>query len=79
MTGPAVSNYFVAAVGLDGDHRVCMINQARDGTLSEDTSFRDEHTGTPCVQMNRDQWPHGATGFVRPHGVLFAVSEAPRR
>ncbi|WP_081916200.1 selenium-binding protein SBP56-related protein [Saccharothrix sp. NRRL B-16314] len=79
VTRLAVSNYFVAAVGLDGDHRVCMINQASDGTLSEDVSFRDEHTGTPCVQMNRTRWPHGATGFARPHGVLFAVSEAPRR
>jgi hypothetical protein len=73
ITRLAVSNYFVLATGLDGDHRVCMIDQRINGRLTLDTTFRDEFTGTPCVQMNRTRWPHGATGFARPHGVLFAV------
>ena len=30
----AYSNYFVARTGLNGDHRVCMADQAADGTLT---------------------------------------------
>lgn|GEM_PF-869742 len=74
----AVANYLVEKLGMDGDHRLCMLNFVnRD--LSIDETFRDEHTGTPCVEFNREVWPHGATGFARPHGVLFAVADADVR
>ena len=75
----AVSNYFVAATNFDGDHRVCMANVDPAGRLSLDRTFRDERTHTPCVGFNRPDWPHGATGDARPHGVLFVVSDADVR
>jgi len=75
----ATANYFVAAVGADGDHRVCMTSVSPHGRLSPDNAFRDELTGTPCVDFDRDQWPHGTTGPARPHGLLFAIADADVR
>ncbi|TYK52497.1 hypothetical protein [Actinomadura decatromicini] len=75
----AMANYFVAATPFDGDHRVCMVNISPKQRLSLDQRFKDERTGHPCVEFNRAQWPHGATGDARPHGVLFAVSDADVR
>ncbi|MBV9445808.1 MAG: hypothetical protein JO345_07930 [Streptosporangiaceae bacterium] len=72
----AVSNYFVAGTGLDGNHLVCLYNIAKDGAPSLDTTFRDEMTGQPCVDFNRTDWPQGPTGAARPHGVLFVVPAA---
>ena len=69
----AVSNYFVARSGVDGDHKVCMVDIAHNGLLSLDTSFRDEDEGTPCVDFNRTDWPHGKTGAAKPHSQLFVV------
>ncbi|WBB75804.1 hypothetical protein O7602_09970 [Micromonospora sp. WMMD1128] len=71
----ATANYFLARLGGDGDHRVCMVDVARSGHLSLDPSFRDENTGAECVNFNRQVWPHGAYGDARPHGVLFAVAD----
>ncbi|GAA3335030.1 hypothetical protein GCM10020358_01690 [Amorphoplanes nipponensis] len=74
----AVSNYLSARLGMDGDHRLCMIDfVGRD--LSVDETFRDELTGQPCVDFKRENWPHGATGGANPHGVLFAVADADIR
>ncbi|WP_406632486.1 hypothetical protein [Amycolatopsis sp. WGS_07] len=75
----ATSNYFVAATGFDGNHRVCLANVAPSGAVSPDSSFRDEVTHQPCVDFNRAVWPHGATGAARPHGVLFAIADADLR
>ncbi|WP_285639435.1 hypothetical protein [Lentzea sp. NBRC 102530] len=73
----ATANYFVAQTGIDGDHRVCMVDfDDRRGRLRLDESFRDEVDGTPCVNFNRQRWPHGDHGGARPHGVLFAVADA---
>jgi hypothetical protein len=69
------SNYFLTRLGADGDHRVCMIDVAHNGKLSLDSTFRDEQTGTTCVNFNRTSWPHGDFGDARPHGVLFAVAD----
>ncbi|MEV3923183.1 hypothetical protein [Actinomadura coerulea] len=74
-----MANYFVAASPFDGDHRVCMVNISPRQQLSIDRGFKDEHTGRPCVEFNRAAWPHGETGDARPHGVLFAVSDADVR
>jgi hypothetical protein len=70
----AVSNYFVARSGVDGNHKVCMVD-VRNGRLRLDTSFRDENHGTPCVDFNRTNWPHGATGNAKPHSELFIVPD----
>ncbi|MEU7905470.1 hypothetical protein [Actinoplanes sp. NPDC049118] len=76
----AIANYFLAnSFGGDGDHRVCMVTVGRGGHLDVDNTFRDEHTGQPCVSFNRADWPHGTHGDSRPHGVLFAVSDRPLR
>ncbi|GAA5127407.1 hypothetical protein [Haloechinothrix salitolerans] len=69
------TNFFVSATPLSGNNRVCMTNVSGSGRLSPDTSFRDEHTGERCLNFNRTQWPHGATGAALPHGVLFAVAD----
>lgn len=71
----ATSDYFVAATGTDGNHRVCMFTVSPSGKLTADTAFRDEVLGTPCVSFNRTNWPHGATGDARPHGLLFVVGD----
>lgn len=69
----AVSNYFVSRSGVDGNHKVCILDRAEDGQLSFDRNFRDEHEGTPCIDFNRTVWPHGATGGAKPHSQLFVV------
>lgn len=56
-----------------------MVNISPRQQLSIDRGFKDEHTGRPCVEFNRAAWPHGETGDARPHGVLFAVSDADVR
>jgi len=68
----AVSNYFVARSAVDGNHKVCLVN-VDHGHLSLDSSFRDEHEGTPCIDFNRSVWPHGKTGDAKPHSELFVV------
>jgi hypothetical protein len=74
----AVSNYFVARSGVDGNHKVCLVDVDR-GQLRLDRSFRDDQHGTPCVDFNRTDWPHGATGDAKPHSELFVVPEARLR
>jgi hypothetical protein len=73
-----VSNYLVERLGMDGDHRLCMLDFV-DRDLSIDESFRDELTGQPCADFKREVWPHGAMGAGRPHGVLFTVADADLR
>jgi hypothetical protein len=75
----AVSDYFVARTGTDGNHKVCMVNVDPTAHLSLDTSFRDEYTGTPCVDFNRTHWPHGDFGNAKPHSELFVVSDPDLR
>ncbi|GAY07414.1 selenium-binding family protein [Pseudonocardia sp. N23] len=71
----ATANYFVARTGLDGDHRVCIVDQAEDGALSLDEGFRDENSGQPCINFNRKSWPHGAFGNAKPHSMLFVAAD----
>lgn len=75
----AVSNYFVARTGVDGDHRVCLVDVSRSGKLTLDRTFRDENEGTPCVNFNRTSWPHGDYGNAKPHSELFVVADADLR
>jgi hypothetical protein len=73
------ADYFVARTGLDGDHRVCMVDVGRGAQLTLDTTFRDEQTGKPCVDFDRTVWPHGAVGGAKPHSQLFVVADADIR
>jgi hypothetical protein len=70
-----VSNYFVALSGVDGNHKINIVNRAEDGSLSFDETFRDERLGTVGVDFNRTVWPHGATGAAKPHSTLFVVKD----
>ncbi|MGW5668276.1 hypothetical protein [Micromonospora sp. NPDC003776] len=69
----ATSEYFIAATGTDGNHKVCMFDVGAAGQLTVDRDFRDENSDTPCLSFNRPAWPHGTTGDARPHGLLFVV------
>lgn len=71
----AVADYFVNTLGIDGNHKVCMFDQTPAGVMSLDTTFKDETTGTPCVEFNRQNWPHGPAGPARPHGVLYVAAD----
>lgn len=72
----AVSNYFVARSGLDGDHKVNLLNLGQDGKLAVDQNFRDEFTGQVGINFNRKTWPHGSFGNAKPHSELFVVADA---
>jgi hypothetical protein len=71
----AVSNYFVARSGLDGDHKVNIVSLGKDGSVSVDDEFRDEVTGEVGVNFNRRSWPHGEFGNAKPHSELFVVAD----
>jgi hypothetical protein len=72
----AVSNYFVARSGLDGDHKVNLLNLGPDGKIAVDQNFRDEFTGQVGINFNRKSWPHGDFGNAKPHSELFVVADA---
>ncbi len=78
LTRAAFANYFVSRTGVDGNHKLCMLNvNPVTGDLSYDNAFIDEKEGTPCVQFNRHSWPGGATsGYYKPHAMLF-VENSP--
>jgi hypothetical protein len=71
----AVSDYFVARTGLDGDHRVCIVDIGDDGALTVDKDFKDEQSGNTCVSFNRKTWPHGSFGNAKPHAMLFVTAD----
>jgi hypothetical protein len=75
----AISNYFVARSGIDGNHKVCMVDVDGSGHLSLDPSFRDENDGATCVDFNRTRWPHGDFGGAKPHSELFVVADSDLR
>ncbi|GAA4553021.1 hypothetical protein [Pseudonocardia xishanensis] len=72
----ATANYFVARTGTDGDHRVCLVDIAKDGSLALDEDFKDEVTGDTCISFNRESWPHGSFGNAKPHSMLFVTNDA---
>jgi hypothetical protein len=72
----AVSNYFVARSGLDGDHKVNLLDIGPDGKIAVDSNFRDEFTGQVGINFNRKSWPHGDFGNAKPHSELFVAADA---
>ena len=67
------SNSFVARTGVDGNHRLYMVDvDPATGALSYDESFRDEETFTPGVDFNRRNWPNNpGAGFYKPHAMVW--------
>ncbi|HET9770054.1 MAG TPA: hypothetical protein VFS16_04130 [Acidimicrobiia bacterium] len=67
------SNSFVARTGVDGNHRMYMVDvDPATGVLTYDESFRDETTGAPGVDFNRRNWPnHPDAGFYKPHAMVW--------
>jgi hypothetical protein len=75
----AFNDYFVARSNVDGNHELCVLDISKQGKLSYDDGFVDEHTGQRCVQFNRENWPHGAWGNALPHSEVFAVADQDLR
>jgi hypothetical protein len=73
----AEQNYFIARSGVDGNHKVCMLNiNPYTGQILLDLTFVDETEGTPCVDFNRRDWPDpNIKGFYKPHTVLFVEND----
>jgi hypothetical protein len=67
------SNSFVARTGVDGNHRMYMIDiDPATGALTYDQSFRDEKTVALGVDFNRRNWPnHSDAGFYKPHAMVW--------
>jgi hypothetical protein len=67
------SDSFVARTGVDGNHRMYMVDvDPATGALAYDQSFRDEKTGTPGVDFNRRNWPNDLdAGFYKPHAMVW--------
>jgi hypothetical protein len=71
-TRMAFDDYFVARTGVDGDHRLYVVDIARDGNLTYDRSFIDEEDASLGVDFNRRDWygvPDG--GFYKPHAMTW--------
>jgi hypothetical protein len=65
-------DYFVSRTGVDGNHRLYMVDVAPDGTLTYDQDFRDEKTGALGVDFNRRDWPGSPdAGFYKPHSAVW--------
>jgi hypothetical protein len=67
------SDYFVARLGVDGNHRAYMVNLDPDTQkMSFDKQFRDEMTGAIGVDFNRRNWPGSPdAGFYKPHSMVW--------
>ncbi len=72
----AYANYFVARTGLEGDHRVCMVDiDPAGGDMALDGTFRDASSEDGCIDFDRATWPHGEFGPAKPHSMLFVVAD----
>jgi hypothetical protein len=67
------SDYFVARSGVDGDHRLFMVDvDPTSGRLSYDSTWRDEVTGRLGTDFNRTDWPgNPGAGFYKPHSMVW--------
>jgi hypothetical protein len=71
-TRMAFDDYFVARTGVDGDHRLYLVDISPTGKLSYDTDFVDEEDGSLGVDFNRRDW-YGLPdqGFYKPHAMTW--------
>ena len=66
------SDYFVARSGVDGNHRLYMVDVDPAGRLTYDNAFRDEVTGGLGVDFNRKDWPgNPGAGYYKPHSMVW--------
>jgi hypothetical protein len=67
------SNYFVARSGVDGNHRLYMVDvDPKTGKLSYDETWRDEVTGRLGTDFNRTDWPgNPGAGHYKPHSMVW--------
>ncbi|HYH50824.1 MAG TPA: hypothetical protein VEG38_14865 [Acidimicrobiia bacterium] len=73
VTRLVFSNSFVARTGVDGNHRMYMVDvDPATGALSYDESFRDGKDGALGVNFNRRDWPlNPDAGFYKPHAMVW--------
>lgn len=71
----AYSNYFVARTGLNGDHRVCVVEEDAEENMTLDTEFRQPGTVEDCIDFDRASWPHGDWGPAKPHSMVFVTAD----
>ncbi|WP_211348961.1 hypothetical protein [Nocardioides litoris] len=71
----AYSNYFVARTGLNGDHRVCMVDVGEDEKMTLDPDFKTHGAVEDCIDFDRASWPHGAWGPAKPHSMVFVTAD----
>jgi len=69
-------DYFVARTGVDGDHRLYVVNISPTGHLTYDQMFRDEQLGSLGVDFNRRDWiprngQNGDAGYLWPDGGFY--------
>jgi hypothetical protein len=71
-TRMAFDDYFVARTGVDGDHRLYVVDIAPNGNLTYDLNFVDEEDGSLGVDFNRRDW-YGLPdqGFYKPHAMVW--------
>jgi len=67
------SDYFVARSGVDGNHKMFMVDvDPHTGKLSYDETWRDEITGKLGINFNRKDWPgNPGAGFYKPHSMVW--------
>jgi hypothetical protein len=67
------ADYFVARSGVDGDHRLFLVDvDPSTGKLSYDSGWRDEVTGRLGTDFNRTDWPgNPGAGFYKPHSMVW--------
>jgi hypothetical protein len=71
-TRMAFDDYFVARTGVDGDHRLYVVDIAKDGNLTYDKNFVDEEDGSLGVDFNRRDWyDYPDAGFYKPHAMTW--------
>jgi len=69
-------DYFVARTGVDGDHRLFVVNISPTGHMTYDQEFRDEQLGSLGVDFNRRDWipsngQNGDSGYLWPDGGFY--------
>lgn len=60
------------------DPLVMLVNiDPATGALSLDERFRDAGATKAGVRLDREAWPHGATGPAKAHGAVFGAASRP--
>lgn len=64
----------IVLTGYQGiESRVMLLHLDRTtGALRVDSTFTTPGAGHPGVSLDREQWPHGASGRAIPHGAVFS-------